>query len=81
MLGNLGGQLPRQLSKYLGGMSFPADKDQVVRQAESKHADPGLLDALRQLPPGVYNNVGDIAERLSGSSALGDAIKGFGRKH
>lgn len=80
-LGNLGDQLPNELTKYLKGMNFPADKEDVVHQAESNQADNQLLGVLKQLPPGVYNSIADVAKSVGGSGGVGDMLKGFGRKH
>lgn len=76
-LGNLGDKLPNELGKYLKGIDFPADKQEVVQQAESNQAEGSILDALKQLPPGVYDSIGDIAKQVGG----GDLLKGLGSKH
>jgi len=71
MLGNLGDQIPQQLSKYLKGLDFPADKDDVVRQAEANEANTMVVSALKKIPPGVYNSVNDIAEKANVSDLMG----------
>lgn len=70
-IGGLTDQLPGQLSKYLDGLNFPAEKEEVVKQAESNNADGKIVAALKKLPPGVYNSVNEVAEKLGASSLLG----------
>jgi O6-methylguanine-DNA--protein-cysteine methyltransferase len=70
-LGSLTGQLPNQLSKYLNGLHFPADKDNVVKHAESNQADSKILGALKKLPPGVYKNINEVAQKIGASNLLG----------
>lgn len=40
----LGGFNPQDLQKYLQGVNWPADKEQVAGQAESNGAPQGVLD-------------------------------------
>lgn len=70
-LGNLTDKLPDQLSKYLDGLNFPAEKEEVVQQAESNQADSKVVSALQKLPPGVYDSVNDVAKKVGGSGLLG----------
>jgi len=70
-LGNLTGQAPNLLSKYLKGLNFPAEKENVVKQAESNQADNNILGALRKLPPGVYRNLGEVAQKAGITKLLG----------
>jgi hypothetical protein len=70
-LGNITGQVPNQLlSKYLHGLNFPADKENVVKHAESNQADNKVVGALKKLPPGVYKNINDIAAKIGASDLL-----------
>lgn len=80
-ISNIGGQSSNDIAQFLGSLNFPAQKDDLVRQAESSQADTGLLDMIRQLPPGMYNSAADVAERMGLPSGVTDAIKGFGSKH
>jgi hypothetical protein len=48
----LGGFNPQDLQKYLQGVNWPADKEQVASQAESNGAPQGLLDKIKNLGGG-----------------------------
>ena len=45
----LGGLNPQDLQKYLQGVNWPADKEQVASQAESNGAPQGVLDKIKNL--------------------------------
>jgi hypothetical protein len=37
---------PIQAQKFLGGMDYPASKDEIVKHAEQNDADDNILDVL-----------------------------------
>jgi len=80
-LPNVGGRSPNDIAQFLKGLNFPAQKDDLVQQAESNQADSGMLDMLRHIPPGMYNSAGDVMERIGVSGGIADKVKGFGSKH
>ncbi len=41
---------PFRIQKYLGGLRYPARKDQVLERARQRGADEQVLRALRRLP-------------------------------
>jgi len=45
----LGGFNPQDLQKYLQGVNWPADKEQVANTAEGNGAPQGLLEQIRNL--------------------------------
>lgn len=58
---------PIQIQKFLGGMDYPAHKDEVVEYARSKGADENIMQTLEQLPEedfeapaGVSKAIGQI---------------------
>jgi hypothetical protein len=57
---------PVQLQKFLGGVDYPAGKDDLVRHAEQQGADENVLDALRKIPDRTYNGPNAV------SAAVGD---------
>src|SRR5690625_3201416 len=59
MLGNLRGFSPAKLTRYYSNMDLPADKEQLIRQAEEKHMDERVVGILRRIPPGTYTRVKD----------------------
>lgn len=65
MTRGMGGHSPSNVTHHLKGIGFPADKQQLVRQAEQNGADKEVLDTLEQMPDKQY---GDMA----------DVMKGFG---
>ncbi|MEW2384226.1 DUF2795 domain-containing protein [Micromonospora sp. NPDC047707] len=65
------GSMPEELTimatyadvlQYLSSLDYPAEKDDVVREAEREGAPPDVLRALRALPPQVdYANGNEVA--------------------
>src|SRR5918997_1610444 len=47
--------------QYLSSLDYPAEKDDVVREAEREGAPPDVLKALRALPPVDYANGSEVA--------------------
>ncbi|MFF5181388.1 DUF2795 domain-containing protein [Micromonospora sp. NPDC000316] len=48
--------------QYLSSLDYPAEKTDVVREAEREGAPPDVLKALRALPPAVdYANGNEVA--------------------
>ncbi|WP_181188462.1 DUF2795 domain-containing protein [Actinopolyspora mortivallis] len=54
----------RRVSKALQGLEFPADREQLLRYAEQRQADPRTLRALRALPAGVYHDGAEVENSL-----------------
>ncbi len=76
-----GGRSASDIAQVLKGVNFPAQKDELVHQAEANQADSGILAMLNKIPPGAYNSIGDVMQRLGLPSGVADAIKGFGQRH
>ncbi|RKN25472.1 DUF2795 domain-containing protein [Micromonospora musae] len=47
--------------QYLSSLDYPAEKDEVIREAEREGAPPDVLKALRALPPVDYANGNEVA--------------------
>ncbi|OEU96629.1 DUF2795 domain-containing protein [Streptomyces oceani] len=45
-------------------VSFPANKDELLRVARSNDASPGVLAALREMPPEEYANRDEVARSV-----------------
>ncbi|WP_173924172.1 DUF2795 domain-containing protein [Agromyces sp. Marseille-P2726] len=58
--------LPIEIQKYLGGIDYPASRDEIVRTAEGSGADREVLDALRGLPDRQYDGPTAVSEAVSG---------------
>jgi hypothetical protein len=46
---------PIQLQKFLGGVDYPASKDDLLKKAEEHGADDEVMEALRALPDQEYD--------------------------
>lgn len=55
---------PIQVQKFLSGVDYPVNKDQIITTARSHGADKNVLDALADLPEGSYQTPADISEAL-----------------
>ncbi|WP_066520210.1 DUF2795 domain-containing protein [Curtobacterium ammoniigenes] len=55
---------PIQMQKYLGGVDYPASKDDLVSTAEQHGADDAVLDALRRIPDGEYDAPTAVSEAI-----------------
>lgn len=62
----LGGFNPQDLQKYLQGVNWPADKDEVAGQAESNGAPQGVLDKIKNLGGGKFDGPQDVIGKLQG---------------
>ena len=51
---------PANIAKYLGGMDFPADKEEIVEHAEEQDADDEVLAVLQRIPDKEYANMADV---------------------
>lgn len=56
---------PIQVQKFLGGLDYPASKDDIVKKAEDSGADENVLDALRGLPDQEYDAPTAVSSALS----------------
>ncbi|NIJ13383.1 hypothetical protein FHU38_003727 [Saccharomonospora amisosensis] len=54
-----------RLRTALSEADFPADKSQLLRQAEHAEADGATLKALRAIPPVVYSNLTEVKQSVS----------------
>ena len=53
---------PIQIQKYLGGMTYPATKDDLIRHAEQRGADEHVRKALQRLPADSFNSPNDVSQ-------------------
>jgi hypothetical protein len=56
---------PIQMQKFLGGMEYPATKDQIVEHAKDKGADEAVLDGLKAIPDREYNGPNAVSQAFS----------------
>lgn len=58
---------PIDVQKGLKGISYPAQKDEVVRKARENDAGDRVIDALKGLPEQTFESPTDVNQALSGS--------------
>lgn len=56
-----------KVTQSLQRMQFPAEKREVIKQAQEKGAGDTVVNALEKIPDGVYTNVNEVAEKLGAS--------------
>lgn len=56
----MGGHSPSNILHHLKGVDFPADKDDLIEQAQKNNAEGDILDIIRQLPDGQYQSMADV---------------------
>lgn len=60
MARGVGGHSPANIAHYLKNIDFPANKDDLVRQAQDNNADDDVLDVLQQMPERKYGSMADV---------------------
>lgn len=55
-----------EVQKFLGGIDYPASRDDLVRKAEDSGAGDEVLDALRNLPDRRYEDPTEVSEAVAG---------------
>lgn len=48
------------IQKYLGGMNYPANKNDLMNKARENGASSEIIDALGGLPSNTYNSPNDV---------------------
>ena len=57
---------PIELQKHLGGVDYPASRDDLVKKAEENGADEEVLEALRGIPDREYDAPTAVTKAVSG---------------
>jgi hypothetical protein len=55
---------PIQVQKYLSGMDYPADKDEIIDHAKDQGADDDIVQILQQLPEQDYKTAADVSKAI-----------------
>ncbi len=55
---------PIEIQKALGGVDYPADKEDLIQNAKKKNANNDVLSALKDLPDRKYENPADVNKAL-----------------
>jgi hypothetical protein len=53
-----------QVQKFLGGMDYPARKQDLVKRAEQEGADEDVRSTLEQLPDQNYETPADVSQAI-----------------
>ncbi|KQO01930.1 hypothetical protein ASF21_10315 [Arthrobacter sp. Leaf234] len=56
---------PIDIQKALGGLDYPASRDDLVKHAEDKGADASVLDTLKNLPDREFDSPTDVNKEAS----------------
>ena len=56
---------PVELQKYLGGIDYPASKDELVRRARSNGADDDLVGRLSSIPERQYDGPNAVSAEFA----------------
>ena len=54
-----------KVQKFLGGISYPATKDQLIEHARGKQADGDVIDALQELPDREYDGPNAVSAAVA----------------
>lgn len=55
---------PAHIQKFLGGMDYPASKNDLVKHAKEKGADNSVISVLNELPSQEYNSAADVSKAI-----------------
>ena len=55
---------PTQVQKFLGGMNYPADKNEVIEHAREKNAPEDIMKMLQELADRKYEGPTGIIDEL-----------------
>jgi len=58
---------PIDVQSYLGGVTYPCDKQELIRYAKEKGADKRVINALNSLPDQEYGSPIDVSSELNES--------------
>jgi hypothetical protein len=56
---------PIDIQKALGGMEYPASREDLVKHAEGKGADGSVLETLKNLPDREFDSPTDVNKEAS----------------
>jgi hypothetical protein len=61
MTRGLGGHSPANVSHFLKGIDFPANKDDLTRQAKRNGAEPAVLEVIEAMPDDdTFEDMADV---------------------
>ena len=64
---DLGNFNPQDLQQYLQNLNWPANKEQIVSEAQNNNADSSIIDQLKNnLDPGQYSDPQQVISNVTG---------------
>ena len=54
-----------EVQKSLGGVNYPATKDELVEHAKNKGASKDVLEALQSMPDGEYDGPNKVSSAVA----------------
>jgi hypothetical protein len=64
---DLGNFNPQDLQQYLQNLNWPANKDEIVSEAQNNNADSSIIDQLKNnLDPGQYSDPQQVISNVTG---------------
>ncbi|MEX0919287.1 MAG: DUF2795 domain-containing protein [Parcubacteria group bacterium] len=61
---------PVDIQTYLGGVTYPCDKQTLIKYAQDKGADGKVLHTLRGLPNREYTSPIDVSSEISDEEGI-----------
>ncbi len=55
---------PIQVQKFLGGINYPASKQDLLDTAKGKGADQNVMGTLKKLPDRTYDGPTDVTKAI-----------------
>ncbi|OLE24334.1 MAG: hypothetical protein AUG44_19515 [Actinobacteria bacterium 13_1_20CM_3_71_11] len=55
---------PIQLQKYLSGIDYPANKQDLIARAQQQGADDNVVQTIKSLPRDDFNSPNDVSEAI-----------------
>ncbi|MDX5376266.1 MAG: DUF2795 domain-containing protein [Halomonas sp.] len=62
MTRGLGGRSPANITHHLQGVDFPAQREDLVTQAQANGAEDDVLEVIRRLPEQEYESMADVTK-------------------
>jgi hypothetical protein len=57
---------PIDIQKALGGMDYPATKDQIIQHAQQQGGDKEVIEALKKIPDREYEGPSGVSSAVFG---------------
>ena len=67
-VGRGSGHSPANVTKHLKGIDFPAEKDDLLKQAKQLKAEQVVIDEIQKMPEREYNSMADVMKAFGEES-------------